>query len=319
MRRSPLAQQKLTARFAKAAASYASAASSKPPPSVLSIQSHVVYGAAGNSAAVFPMRRLGVNVWPLNSVQFSNHTQYGKWTGHVFPPEHLAEITEGIAAVGGLPQCDAVLSGYLGSALQGHTLLDVVRKVKEANPAAVYCCDPVMGHPEKGCIVAPGVAEFFAQAAVGAADILCPNTLELALLTGRQEALKSLDEVRSAADELLSKGPSIVFVKHLGPAGLTGGQTFEMLLATSEGTWQVSAPLIPFDRPPVGVGDFTSGVLLAKRLLGASMEEALEHAASAYHAVMETTARLGMYELQLVAAQDGIAAPVSKFSATKLA
>ena len=47
---------------------------------VLSIQSHVVYGAAGNSAAVFPMRRLGVNVWPINTVQFSNHTQVSQST-----------------------------------------------------------------------------------------------------------------------------------------------------------------------------------------------------------------------------------------------
>lgn len=37
---------------------------------ILAIQSHVVYGHAGNSAAEFPMRRLGANVWPLNTVQF---------------------------------------------------------------------------------------------------------------------------------------------------------------------------------------------------------------------------------------------------------
>ncbi len=36
---------------------------------ILAIQSHVVYGHAGNSAAEFPMRRLGANVWPLNTVQ----------------------------------------------------------------------------------------------------------------------------------------------------------------------------------------------------------------------------------------------------------
>ena len=59
---------------------------------ILAIQSHVVYGHAGNSAAEFPMRRLGANVWPLNTVQFSNHTQYGKWTGCVMPPSHLTEI-----------------------------------------------------------------------------------------------------------------------------------------------------------------------------------------------------------------------------------
>ncbi len=105
---------------------------------ILAIQSHVVYGHAGNSAAEFPMRRLGANVWPLNTVQFSNHTQYGKWTGCVMPPSHLTEIVQGIAAIDKLHTCDAVLSGYLGSAEQGEHILGIVRQVKAANPQAKY-------------------------------------------------------------------------------------------------------------------------------------------------------------------------------------
>ena len=117
---------------------------------ILAIQSHVVFGHAGNSAAEFPMRRLGANVWPLNTVQFSNHTQYGKWTGCVMPPAHLTDIVQGIADIGKLKRCDAILSGYLGSAEQGEHILGIVRQVKAANPSAKYFCDPVMGHPEKG-------------------------------------------------------------------------------------------------------------------------------------------------------------------------
>lgn len=94
---------------------------------ILAIQSHVVYGHAGNSAAEFPMRRLGANVWPLNTVQFSNHTQYGKWTGCVMPPSHLTEIVQGIAAIDKLHTCDAVLSGYLGSAEQGEQAVHAQR------------------------------------------------------------------------------------------------------------------------------------------------------------------------------------------------
>eukprot|EP00931_Biecheleriopsis_adriatica_P095919 TRINITY_DN69569_c0_g1_i1.p1 TRINITY_DN69569_c0_g1~~TRINITY_DN69569_c0_g1_i1.p1 ORF type:complete len:339 (+),score=76.17 TRINITY_DN69569_c0_g1_i1:59-1018(+) len=288
------------------------------PPSVLSIQSHVVYGAAGNSAAVFPMRRLGVNVWPLNTVQFSNHTQYGRWTGHVFPPEHIGQIADGLADVEALPRCDALLSGYLGSEAQGEEVLKVVERVRQANPAAIFCCDPVMGHPEKGCIVAPGVAEFFARSAVSAADIMCPNTLELAMLTGGGPPPESLAEVRAMAENLLDGGPRAVFVKHLGKAGLQAGESFEMLLVTAEGTWRIAAPLLHFDRPPVGVGDLTSGVFLAKRLQGASWKEALEHTAGAYYAVMSATKDLGEYELQTVAAQDGIATPPQRFEAELL-
>ena len=127
---------------------------------VLSIQSHVVYGYAGNKAATFPMQLLGIDVWALNTVQFSNHTQYGKWKGMVVPKEQIGEITQGIAEIEALHECDAVLSGYIGAAEQGAEILACVERVKSVNPNAIYFCDPVMGHPDKGCIVAPGVAEF---------------------------------------------------------------------------------------------------------------------------------------------------------------
>jgi pyridoxine kinase len=129
---------------------------------VISIQSHVVYGAAGNSAAVFPMQRLGLNVWPIHTVQFSNHTQYGHWTGLPTPIDQIGELVEGIGRLDGgsvLKSCNAVLSGYLGSPEQGAQVLSAVEQVRAANPEMVYLCDPVMGHPAKGCVVPQGAQE----------------------------------------------------------------------------------------------------------------------------------------------------------------
>lgn len=261
---------------------------------ILAIQSHVVFGHAGNSAAEFPMRRLGANVWPLNTVQFSNHTQYGKWTGCVMPPSHLTEIVQGIADIDQLKRCDAVLSGYLGSAEQGEHILGIVRQVKAANPAAKYFCDPVMGHPEKGCIVAPGVAEFHVRHALPASDIIAPNLIELEIL------------------------PEIVLVKHLARAGLSQDR-FEMLLVTKDEAWHISRPLVDFGtRQPVGVGDVTSGLLLVKLLQGASLRDALEHVTAAVYEIMIATKTMQEYELQVVAAQDRIAKPEHYFSATQL-
>ncbi|MDK1229419.1 pyridoxal kinase PdxY [Cronobacter turicensis] len=283
---------------------------------ILAIQSHVVFGHAGNSAAEFPMRRLGANVWPLNTVQFSNHTQYGQWTGAVMPPSHLTEIVQGIAAIGQLSRCDAVLSGYLGSAEQGEHILEIVRQVKMANPQAKYFCDPVMGHPEKGCIVAPGVAEFHARFALPASDIIAPNLLELEMLSGH--AVASVDEAVATARELIARGPQIVLVKHLARAGYHQDR-FEMLLVTSDEAWHISRPLVDFGaRQPVGVGDVTSGLLLVKLLQGATLREALEHVTAAVYDIMVTTKRMEEYELQVVAAQDGIAQPEHYFTAVKL-
>ena len=93
---------------------------------VLSIQSHVVYGYAGNKAATFPMQLLGVDVWALNTVRFSNHAQDGKWKGMVVPKEQIGEITQGIAEIEALHECDAVLSGYIGAAEQVAEILACV-------------------------------------------------------------------------------------------------------------------------------------------------------------------------------------------------
>ncbi|EKO7481220.1 pyridoxal kinase PdxY [Salmonella enterica] len=284
---------------------------------ILAIQSHVVFGHAGNSAAEFPMRRLGANVWPLNTVQFSNHTQYGKWTGCVMPPSHLTEIVQGIADIGQLAHCDAVLSGYLGSAEQGEHILGIVRQVKAANPQAKYFCDPVMGHPEKGCIVAPGVAEFHVRYALPASDIIAPNLIELEILS--KHSVNNVNDAVQAARELIAQGPEIVLVKHLARAGYSS-ERFEMLLVTAqEEAWHISRPLVDFgSRQPVGVGDVTSGLLLVKLLQGATLQQALEHVTAAVYEIMIATKTMQEYELQVVAAQERIANPEHYFSATRL-
>lgn len=284
---------------------------------ILAIQSHVVFGHAGNSAAEFPIRRLGVNIWPLNTVQFSNHTQYGKWTGSVMSADHLVDVVRGIEDIDQLKRCDAVLSGYMGSPEQGNAIIDIVKQVKHANPKALYFCDPVMGHPEKGCIVVPGVADFLCRVALPASDIIAPNLLELEELNGKQQ-VNTVEEAVKASRELIKKGPKIVLVKHLSRAG-KGKNCFEMLLVTADEAWHIARPLVDFGvKQPVGVGDMTSGLFLADRLLGKSLVESLEHTTAAVYGVILETHRRGEYELQLVAAQDEIAHPTHYFKAKKI-
>ena len=283
---------------------------------VLSIQSHVVFGHAGNSAAVFPMRRLGIEVWPLNTVQFSNHTQYKEgWKGMVIPPEQLVEVAQGIENIHMLPRCDAVLTGYIGSADQGGKILDIVARTKAANPDAWFFCDPVMGHPEKGCKVAPGVAEFHRDHSVDAADMMSPNVLELGKMVERE-----IDDVAgcvAAARELIARGPRLILVKHLAYAA-ADPNAFEMILVTRDESWHISRPLIEFDRHPVGVGDLTSGILLASLLKGTEVRAALEFTAASVYEIMLATKEAGEYELQLVAAQERLAKPQHHFEAVRL-
>lgn len=283
---------------------------------VLSIQSHVVYGYAGNKAAVFPMQLLGIDTWALNTVQFSNHTQYGKWKGMVIPKAQIGEITAGIDEIGALHECDAILSGYIGAAEQGEEILAAVAKIKALNPNALYFCDPVMGHPDKGCIVAPGVAEFLRDQALASADIIAPNLVELRELTGL--SVENFEQAIEAIKAIRAKGVKKVLVKHLSRVGKDPSQ-FEMVLANEQGIWHISRPLHEFKaKDPVGVGDLTSGIFLAQLLNGKSDIEAFEHTANAVNDVMSVTQQSGKYELQIIAARAFITEPVSRYQAVKI-
>src|SRR5215475_11601127 len=183
---------------------------SGPPMQLLSIQSHVVYGHVGHDAAVFPLQRLGCEVWPIHTVQFSNHPGYGAWTGRVFDAAMIGELVDGLAARGVLGSCDGIISGFMGAADIGAAILDTVAKVKAANPGARYCCDPVIGDVGRGVFVRPGIPEFMREHAVRAADIVTPNHFELDYLAGRKTA--TLVDVCGAIDTVHALGPRIVLV-----------------------------------------------------------------------------------------------------------
>ncbi|MFK0665048.1 pyridoxal kinase PdxY [Aeromonas salmonicida] len=283
---------------------------------ILSIQSHVVFGCAGNSAAVFPMRRMGMEVWPVNTVQFSNHTQYSQgWQGMVMPDGHIRQLITGLADIGVLGQCDALLSGYLGSAEQGEEILAAVARLKALNPNALYFCDPVMGHPDKGCIVAPGVADFLKNRALTCADMLAPNLLELEQLTDRE--IRNVPQALAACQQLRDQGVKLVMVKYLGKAGFAMDR-FEMLLECEEGAFHISRPLYPFARDPIGVGDLLSATMLANLLAGFTPVAAFERTNASVDAVVAQTWLAGAYELQLVAAQQAMVLPQVREQATRL-
>lgn len=273
---------------------------------VISIQSHVAYGYVGNRAAVFPLQRLGVDAVAVNTVQFSNHTGYGEWTGQVFTPDHIAQIIDGIAARGVLPRCDAVLSGYMGDAALGRVVVETVARIKAANPRALYCCDPVMGDVGRGFFVRPGIPDFMRAHAVPAADIVTPNQFELEFLTGH--TVHTMADALAASAALRATGPKLVLVTSLTRTDAPADQ-IEMLVDTADGAWVVATPRLPLDPPPNGAGDAVAALFLAHYLKAFDAAHALEQAASAIYAVFQATRRLGMRELALIPAQDELVCP----------
>jgi len=281
--------------------------------SVLSIQSHVAYGHAGNSAAVFPLQRLGREVWPVHTVMFSNHTGYGAWRGPLLAAADIAEVIAGIDDRGALARCDAVLSGYQGAEDVGAVVLDAVARVKAQNPAAVYCCDPVMGDVGRGMFVRPGIPEFMRDQVVPVADVVTPNHFELDFLTGT--ASTSLAGLLEAADRLRAAGPSTVLVTSVEVED-TPEDRLDLVVVSDAGAWRTRTPRLAI--APNGAGDLTTAVFLAHLLDGLPVDDVLVRTTSAVFAVVEATAAAGDRELHVVQAQDRLAHPREEFAAEQL-
>ena len=282
---------------------------------VLSIQSSVAFGHVGNAAATLPLQRLGHEVWGVHTVQFSNHPGHGKWRGRVFPTAEVAEILAGIAEMGLLAECHAVLSGYLGEAATGDAILAVLTRAKTTNPSLVYCCDPVMGDDGTGLFVRPGIPEFFAAHGVPAADIVTPNRFELEQLTGIPVA--TLDQARAAARTILKRGPTQVLVSGLGAPLLHEGKIGTLLVGRDE-EWLVTTPALPIAQTPKGTGDVLTALFLGHRLQGLASPLCLSKAVSAVYALIEAAAQSGLREMPLVAAQDRWVSPAMTFDSERI-
>jgi pyridoxine kinase len=284
-----------------------------PVTTILSIQSSVAYGHVGNSAATFPLMRMGVEVYPVLTVHFSNHTGYGQWRGPLLSAADVTDVITGIDERGALDRVDAVLSGYQGGEDVGAAILDAVALVKSRNPAAVYCCDPVMGDVGRGFFVRPGIPELMRDTVVPAAQIITPNQFELEYLTGRSTS--TVAEVLDAADAARAKGPETVLVTSVVHDRADEG-TIDMIAVTGEGAWSVTTPLLP--RTFTGAGDLTAATFLATLLSTGSVETAVGRTAAVVYGVLKTTVDSGLSELQLVAAQDEIASPTNTFEVRRL-
>jgi pyridoxine kinase len=276
---------------------------------ILSIQSAVAYGHVGNSAAVFPLQRIGVEVLPVYTVNFSNHTGYGAWRGPLISPDDVRDVIAGIEDRGVFGSIDVVLSGYQGGEGIGDVIIDAVSRVKAANPSAIYACDPVMGNAKSGCFVAPAIPELLRERVVPVADIITPNQFELGFLTGTDP--HTLDETLASADAVRATGPRTVLVTSVERPDREEG-TIEMLVADDEGAWIVQTPLLPMKAN--GSGDVTAALFTAHYRRTGDAADALARTTSSVFDLLERTHLSGERELQLVEAQEAYAHPRLQFA-----
>ena len=263
---------------------------------VLSIQSEVVYGHVGQGAARFALQRLGHEVWAVPSVQLSSHAGRPSVAGEPVAADLMARLLGGLEANGWLSGCDAVLSGYLGHADQAAVVADAVRAVKRANPAALYCLDPVFGD-EGRAYAKRGVAEAMAKTLLPLADIVTPNAFELASLSS--VPVRDPGEALAAARRLarpLVLATSVPDAARIGTLAVDGDEV-----------WFASTPRL--DNVPHGAGDLMAALFLGHRLQGAGVKAALCSAAATVFHMLQQSVRTGSDEMPLVVEQQSLAAP----------
>jgi pyridoxine kinase len=280
---------------------------------ILSIQSHVAYGHVGNSAAVFPLQRIGIEVWPVHTVQFSNHTGHGAWRGDFFSGAAIRLVVRGIQERGVLRTCDGVLSGYLGSVDTGAAVADCVGWVKEANPAARFCCDPVIGDAGGGIFVRPGIPELIRERMLPIADVVTPNQFELNYLADRGTA--TMADLIAAIDALHVCGPRVVFVTSLRTDD-TPNDCIDLVASDGAERYLLRTPRLPIVAN--GAGDAIAALFFAHHLRTGSVAEAMSRAASSMFGVLDRTAAAGSSELLLVEAQQELVAPSRLFAAQRI-
>ncbi len=261
---------------------------------VISIQSQVVMGHVGNSAAVFPMLAAGLEVAPVPTVIFSNTPDYPSLRGRPLPADFFAELLQGLWDRE-LPQrADLLLTGYIGSVEVAHLLADFVTRAKAENPRLRYYCDPVMGDEQPGLYVPAEIADTFRDRLLPMADIASPNPFEIAWLTGRPIA--ALADIPRAA-QALRMAPQAQLIVTGCRLRETAPGMLESVIHGPQGSSRHPTPHLPIAL--AGTGDLFAGLIVAALGRGHDLPHAVEFAQAQVSRALARAADLGKKEVVL--------------------
>ncbi len=268
--------------------------------SVLTIQSQVAGARVGNSVAVFAIERLGVPTIALPTTLLGRRPDRGAPGGGPMPATVLTSMVDALEADGALANVGHVLTGYIALPEQADVILDLVARIKDANPGARWICDPVMGDSPLrgggGAFVKPEIIDVIRKRLAPAADVLTPNHWELETLAGIP--LPTMTDVHSAAR---------AFGKPVIVTSAPTGKGAAVFYVAPTGSWTVETPRLP--DAPKGAGDLFTALYVGRRALGQSVVVALEAAAGAVHDVIQRSLLEGDGDLAVIAAQEKLEHP----------
>ncbi|WP_409189001.1 pyridoxal kinase [Bradyrhizobium sp. RDM4] len=261
---------------------------------VISIQSQVVHGHVGNSAAAPAMQAEGVNVAAVPTTLLSNHPRYPTLRGRVLEAELVADLLRGVEERGLVDEAALLVTGYLGSPDNAAVIADFVERALRRNPRLVYLCDPVIGDDGR-IYVADGILDVLRRRLLPAANLITPNQFELELLSGVTVADK--DGLRAAAAAIAGQRRVDVVATGCTLIDTPAGQVETILCADGQLS-RFATPRLPIR--PYGTGDLLTGLIAAHLAKGTAIEAAVRLAVETIFAVLIRTREAGSAEMRLV-------------------
>jgi len=258
------------------------------PPTIVSIQSQLVFGCAGNNAAVPLLERLGATVHAVPTAILSNTPHYPTIAGGPMPAELIRDLLNILLDRVPPNHIDVILTGYIASAETAAITARFIQRVRASHPGVVVLCDPVMGDTDYGLYVSEDVAEAIRTLLTEQADILTPNLFEAKWL-----AETSTDDPLELLEHLLLRGRTSIGV-------VTGVLEADGRISTIAGNrqarWVVTTDRL--DLRPTGTGDIFSAAFARHFYFSRDIRGALEAGVAAVYDLLQFCRTESALELQ---------------------
>jgi pyridoxine kinase len=192
-------------------------------------------------------------------------------------------------------------------------VVESVARVKGANPAARYCCDPVIGDVGQGVFVRHGIPEFIKERMLPIADVVTPNQFELDYLVGRPSG--TMADLVAAIEAIHACGPRVVLVTSVHTED-TPADCVDLVVSDGIDRCRLRTPWLPIDVN--GAGDAIAALFFAHHLGTGAVAEAMSLAGSSIFGILNRTAEAGASEMLLVEAQEELVTPSQVFVAHRI-
>ncbi len=278
--------------------------------SVISIQPHLLCGHAGNSSTIFPVQRMGVEAWVINSLQCSDVSEHS--VSFSCPAEIISDLVQALDRNERLNQCNAIISGYQSSLAHNQAVYQAVQLVKAHSVGALYVCHPSLNGESNAHPTDPEAHRYIVEQLMPLADVLIFQSEALQQFTGT--VINDEQDAAHACQQVLARGPKIVLVSKVQ---CVADGSISMMLATPKNIYSVQRPWLEFAKEPVGVDDLLTAVYSACLVNRMSPVAALRHTNNALYGVLETTLDSGSDVLQTISAQYEFVEPTHDFAVQK--